>query len=119
MVSKVEIHGYSEWQSRALALSGNAVRGGFFRLPVRSIIIGGETCRTNMVKSKRCAYAGRAAIQDGVMEREIERKLQEIRYKNPKFTVRMISAVAAVACVALGFGVAIGWCARGGSFGGS
>jgi hypothetical protein len=48
------------------------------------------------------------------MELEIERKLQETRYENRKSMVQMISAVAAVAEVG-GFGVAIGWCAGGGS----
>jgi hypothetical protein len=36
-----------------------------------------------------------------LMELEFERKLQEIRYENRKFTVQLISAVAAVAGVAL------------------
>ena len=46
------------------------------------------------------------------MELEIERKLQEIRYKGRKFTVQLISTIAAVAGVALAFGVAIGWIAH-------
>jgi hypothetical protein len=52
------------------------------------------------------------------MAPEIERKLREIRYENRKFTVRLISAIAAVAGVALAFGVAIGWLAHGRSLGG-
>jgi hypothetical protein len=47
-----------------------------------------------------------------LMELEIERKLQEIRYKGRKFTVQLISTIAAVAGVALAFGVAIGWIAH-------
>ena len=45
-------------------------------------------------------------------ELEIERKLQEIRYEGRKFTVQLISTIAAVAGVALAFGIAIGWIAH-------
>jgi hypothetical protein len=47
-----------------------------------------------------------------LMELEIERKLQEIRYENRKFTVQLLTAVAAIAGIALAFGVAIGWIAH-------
>jgi hypothetical protein len=49
-----------------------------------------------------------------LMDLELERRLQEIRYENRVFVVRMISAVATVVGVALAFGVVVGWCARGG-----
>jgi hypothetical protein len=53
-----------------------------------------------------------------LMELEIERKLQEIRYENRKFTVQLISAVAAITGVALAFGIAVGWFAHSGPLGG-
>jgi hypothetical protein len=45
------------------------------------------------------------------MELGIKRSLQEIHYENRKFMVQMMAAVAGVA---LAFGVAIGCFARGG-----
>jgi hypothetical protein len=50
------------------------------------------------------------------MDPEIERKLREIRYEDRKFTMRLISAIAAVAGVALALGIAVGWFARGALF---
>jgi hypothetical protein len=47
-----------------------------------------------------------------LMELEIERKLQEIRYENRKYMLQLITAVAAITGVALAFGVAIGWIAH-------
>ena len=61
---------------------------------------------------------GERPFEEGLMELEIERKLREIRYENHKFKVQFISAMAAVAGVAVAFGIAIGWCARGGPLGG-
>jgi hypothetical protein len=46
------------------------------------------------------------------MDPEIERKLREIRYENRQFTMGLISAVAAVAGVALALGIAAGWIRR-------
>jgi hypothetical protein len=45
------------------------------------------------------------------MDPEIKRKLRDIRYEDRKFTMRLISAVAAVA---LALGIAAGWIPRGG-----
>jgi hypothetical protein len=42
------------------------------------------------------------------MEREVERRLQKIRYENRKVTVRTTAAVAVVARHALAFGEPIG-----------
>jgi hypothetical protein len=53
-----------------------------------------------------------------LMELEIERKLQEIRYENRKFAVQLISTIATVAGVALAFGIAVGWIAHSSPLGG-
>jgi hypothetical protein len=50
---------------------------------------------------------GERKLRSRPMELEIERKLQEIRYENRKFTVQLITAIAAIAGVALAMGIAV------------
>jgi hypothetical protein len=50
------------------------------------------------------------------MDPEIERKLRDIRYEDRKFTMRLISAVAAVAGVPLALGITAGWIPQGAAF---
>jgi hypothetical protein len=58
-----------------------------------------------LVKSKRTITLGERPFRRGLLELEIECKLQEIRYENHRFKVRMIAAVAAVFGVVLDFDV--------------